>query len=159
MNDDSIQLSSVLSIDCTKVSVNCTSKKRVLEIISELGARQLNISSQIIFDALLTRERLGSTGIGNGIAIPHGKLEEDTFRAVAVFIRLIQPIAFDAIDNQPVDLLFALLVPMNQCKAHLHILSLVAEKFADKTICRRLRAAENDKALYKIITESTIPDA
>ena len=62
------------------------------------------------FEAILTREKMGSTGIGNGIAIPHGKLEEDTLRAVGVFVQLETPIAFDAIDNQPVDLLFALLV-------------------------------------------------
>ena len=71
----------------------------------------------------------------NGIAIPHGKLEEDTLRAVGVFVQLETPIAFDAIDNQPVDLLFALLVPADQTKTHLHTLSLVAKRLADKTIC------------------------
>ena len=71
---------------------------------------------------------MGSTGIGNGIAIPHGKLEEDTLRAVGVFVQLETPIAFDAIDNQPVDLLFALLVPADQTKTHLHTLSLVAKR-------------------------------
>ena len=70
--------------------------------------------------------RVRITGIGNGIAIPHGKLEEDTLRAVGVFVQLETPIAFDAIDNQPVDLLFALLVPADQTKTHLHTLSLVA---------------------------------
>jgi PTS system nitrogen regulatory IIA component len=153
MNNETMQLSSVLSIECTRSSVHCTSKKRALEIISELAAKQLNLSPQVVFDAVLTRERMGSTGIGNGIAIPHGKLEEDTLRAVGVFIRLDQPIAFDAIDNQPVDLLFALLVPADQCKTHLHTLSLVAKRLADKTVCRRLRAAQSDEELYQIITE------
>lgn len=153
-NDDSIQLSPILSMDCTKIA-NCTSKKRVLEIISELAAQQLHISSQIIFDALLTRERLGSTCIGNGIAIPHGKLEKDN-HVVGVLIRLVQPIALDAVDHQPVDLIFALLAPLDQDKMHLKILSLVADILADKAICRRLRAAENDRELYEIITESTI---
>lgn len=95
---------------------------------------------------------MGSTGIGNGIAIPHGKLEEDTLRAVGVFVQLETPIAFDAIDNQPVDLLFALLVPADQTKTHLHTLSLVAKRLADKTIC--LRAALNDEELYQIITDT-----
>ncbi len=149
MNNEYMQLSSVLNIECTKSSVHCTSKKRALEIISELAAKQLNLPSQVVFDAVLTRERMGSTGIGNGIAIPHGKLEEDTLRAVGVFIRLDQPIAFDAIDNQPVDLLFALLVPADQCKTHLHTLSLVAKRLADKTVCRRLRAAQSDEELYQ----------
>ncbi|TKI06897.1 PTS IIA-like nitrogen regulatory protein PtsN [Martelella alba] len=153
-NDTALQISTVLSPECTRGAVSCQSKKRALEIISELAARQLNLSPQVVFDAVLTRERMGSTGIGNGIAIPHGKLEEDTLRAVGVFIRLEQPIAFDAIDNQPVDLLFALLVPAEQCKTHLHTLSLVAKRLADKSVCRRLRAAQSDEELYEIMTET-----
>lgn len=104
-NDLTMPLTSVLSPECTRNAVHCSSKKRALEIISELAAAQLNLPPQVVFDAILTRERMGSTGIGNGIAIPHGKLEEDTLRAIAVFIHLEQPISFDAIDNQPVDLL------------------------------------------------------
>ncbi|KAA8999228.1 PTS IIA-like nitrogen regulatory protein PtsN [Affinibrenneria salicis] len=154
-NDPVLQLSSVLRQSCTRCSVQCQSKKRALEIISELAAQQLNLPAQTVFDAILTRERVGSTGIGNGIAIPHGKLKNDeTQDAIGVFIQLEQPIAFDAIDNQPVDLLFALLVPLDQCKTHLHTLSLVAERLADKTICRRLRAAQSDEALYQIMTET-----
>ncbi|MTD27893.1 PTS IIA-like nitrogen regulatory protein PtsN [Erwinia sorbitola] len=152
-NDLKLELGSVLSVSCTRNAVHCQSKKRALEIISELAAKQLNLPHQTIFEAILTRERMGSTGIGNGIAIPHGKLEEDTLRAVGVFIHLDQPIAFDAIDNQPVDLLFALLVPADQCKTHLHTLSLVAKRLADKTVLRRLRAAQSDDDLYEIITE------
>lgn len=153
-NDTALQINTVLSLECTRGSIHCQSKKRALEIISELAAKQLNLAPQVVFDAVLTRERMGSTGIGNGIAIPHGKLEEDTLRAVGVFIRLEQPIAFDAIDNQPVDLLFALLVPSEQCKTHLHTLALVAKRLADKTVCRRLRAAQSDEELYAIMTET-----
>ena len=76
-------------------------------------------------------------------------LEEDTLRAVGVFVQLETPIAFDAIDNQPVDLLFALLVPADQTKTHLHTLSLVAKRLADKTICRRLRAAQSDDVVRR----------
>ncbi|MDN6088375.1 MAG: PTS sugar transporter subunit IIA, partial [Enterobacterales bacterium] len=75
-NDLTMPLTSVLSPECTRNAVHCSSKKRALEIISELAAAQLNLPPQIVFDAILTRERMGSTGIGNGIAIPHGKLEE-----------------------------------------------------------------------------------
>ncbi|WP_224556146.1 PTS IIA-like nitrogen regulatory protein PtsN [Pectobacterium versatile] len=154
-HDPVLQLSTVLRPECTRSTVHCQSKKRALEIISELAARQLNIPSQIIFDAILTRERMGSTGIGGGIAIPHGKLEGDNaLGAIGVFIQLEQPIAFDAIDNQAVDLLFALLVPAEQCKTHLHTLSLVAKQLADKTVCRRLRAAQSDEELYQIMTEA-----
>ena len=150
-NDTTLQLSTVLNQECTRAGVHCQSKKRALEIISELAAKQLSLPSQVVFEAILTR---GSTGIGNGIAIPHGKLEEDTMRAVGVFVQLETPIAFDAIDNQPVDLLFALLVPADQTKTHLHTLSLVAKRLADKTICRRLRAAQSDQELYQIITDT-----
>ena len=87
-NDSALQLSAVLNQECTRNDVHCQSKKRALEIISELAAKQLGLPPQSVFDAILTRERMGSTGIGNGIAIPHGKLEEDTLRAVGVFIRL-----------------------------------------------------------------------
>lgn len=153
MNNEYRQLSSVLNIECTKSTVHCASKKRALEIISELAAIQFNLPPLVVFDAVLTRERMGSTGIGNGIAIPHGKLEADISQAISVFIRLDQPIAFDAIDNQPVDLLFALLVPANQRKTHLHTLSLVARRLADKSVCRRLRAAQSDEEIYQIITE------
>ena len=153
-----MQLEHILSRDCTKSAVPCTSKKRALEIISELAAERLGTSRQALFECLLAREKMGSTGIGNGIAIPHGKLEEDTLRAVGVFVQLETPIAFDAIDNQPVDLLFALLVPADQTKTHLHTLSLVAKRLADKAICRRLRAAQSDEELYEIITEAGSSD-
>ena len=144
-NDSALQLSNVLNQECTRSAVHCQSKKRALEIISELAAKQLGLPPQVVFEAILTREKMGSTGIGNGIAIPHGKLEEDTLRAVGVFVQLETPIAFDAIDNQPVD---------DQTKTHLHTLSLVAKRLADKTICRRLRSAQSDEELYQIITEA-----
>jgi PTS system nitrogen regulatory IIA component len=111
---------------------------------------------QVVFEAILTREKMGSTGIGNGIAIPHGKLEEDTLRAVGVFVQLETPIAFDAIDNQPVDLLFALLVPADQTKTHLHTLSLVAKRLADKTICR---ACARRKAMKSCMRSSPKQEA
>ncbi|MGL4860359.1 MAG: PTS IIA-like nitrogen regulatory protein PtsN [Enterobacteriaceae bacterium] len=152
-NETDLQLSSVLSPQNTRNAVHCSSKKRALELISELAAHELQLPQQDVFEAILTRERMGSTGIGNGIAIPHGKLAESGDQAVGVFLRLDQPIDFDAIDNQPVDLLFALLVPANQCKTHLQTLSIVAQKLADKSVCRRLRAAQSDEELYHIITE------
>ncbi len=75
-NDSALQLSNVLNQECTRSQVHCQSKKRALEIISELAAKQLSLPPQVVFEAILTREKMGSTGIGNGIAIPHGKLEE-----------------------------------------------------------------------------------
>ena len=129
-------------------------KKQAIQELSARAAKLTGQNERTIFETLMQREKLGSTGVGNGIAIPHGKLEEDTLRAVGVFVQLETPIAFDAIDNQPVDLLFALLVPADQTKTHLHTLSLVAKRLADKTICRRLRSAQSDEELYQIITEA-----
>lgn len=96
--------------------------------------KQLSLPPQVVFEAILTQGKNGQYRYRQCIAIPHGKLEEDTLRAVGVFVQLETPIAFDAIDNQPVDLLFALLVPADQTKTHLHTLSLVAKRLADKTI-------------------------
>ncbi|WP_086108153.1 PTS IIA-like nitrogen regulatory protein PtsN [Xenorhabdus vietnamensis] len=152
-NETDLPLRSVLSPTCTRNNVPCSSKKRALEIISELASKELKVPEYIVFEAILSREKVGKTGIGNGIAIPHGKVDEKcSNNAVGVFLRLEQPITFDAIDNQPVDLLFALLVPSNQCQTHLHSLSLIAKRFADKNLCRRLRSALSDEELYKIIT-------
>ncbi|TYP09174.1 phosphotransferase IIA-like nitrogen-regulatory protein PtsN [Xenorhabdus doucetiae] len=153
-NETDLPLSSVLSPECTRNNVPCSSKKRALEIISELASKQLGVPENTVFEAILSREKVGTTGIGNGVAIPHGKLDKEcSDNAVGVFLHLEHPITFDAIDNQPVDLLFALLVPSDQCQTHLHSLSLIAKRLADKNLCRRLRSAQSDEELYKIITE------
>ena len=153
-NDFSLQLSHVLNEECTRSGVHCQSKKRALEIISELAAKQLTFHTQIMFEAILTREKMGSTGIGNGIAIPHGKLEEDTLRAVGVFIHLESR-------SHLMRLIISPSICFSRCwclptrrKTHLHTLSLVAKRLADKTVCRRLRAAQSDEELYQIITEA-----
>ena len=147
-----MELKNVLKLDCTKSAVLCSSKKRALEIISELAANQSGQNTQKIFECILNREKMGSTGIGNGIAVPHGRIFNSS-EPIAVLIHCIEPIDFNAIDNQPVDLLFALLVPDEQCKEHLKTLSLIAEKLTDKQIARQLRNAISDQDLYDIITK------
>ena len=139
-----------LSRDCTHGAVPCSSKKRAIELISELAARRLGLDEQDLFERLLAREKMGSTGIGGAIAIPHGRVPDGP-PLTAVFLTLEQPIAFDAIDNQPVDILFALLVPESECKIHLKTLSLIASKLNDKTFCRQLRQAADDDALYQLM--------
>ncbi|CED72357.1 PTS IIA-like nitrogen regulatory protein PtsN [Aliivibrio wodanis] len=146
-----MQLSTILSLDCTKSAVQCSSKKRALELISEIAAPQIGQNPKELFESLLNREKMGSTGIGNGIAIPHGRIF-DSENAVAVLLQCQEPIEFDSIDNRPVDILFALLVPDEQCKLHLKTLSSVAEKLNDKQILRQLRHAENDQDLYQLFT-------
>ncbi|CAM4296589.1 PTS IIA-like nitrogen regulatory protein PtsN [Vibrio astriarenae] len=145
-----MQLSEVLTLDCTKSAVPCTSKKRALELISELVAEQTGISSTELFECMLSREKMGSTGIGNGIAIPHARMQS-TDNAVAVLLQCQDPIEFDAIDNRPVDILFALLVPDAQCKEHLKTLSSMAERLNDKQVLKQLRNAQNDQELYDIM--------
>ncbi len=146
-----MQLSNVLSLDCTKSAVPCSSKKRALEIISEVAAKHLDQNPQPLFECMLSREKMGSTGIGNGIAIPHGRISSSD-QAIAVLIQCQDPIQFDAIDNQPVDLLFALLVPDEQCQQHLKTLSSMAEKLSNKQVLKQLRTAKSDEELYQILT-------
>lgn len=152
-----MELKQILSEDCTRCAFTDTSKKKLLEAISELAATKLaGVSSADVFDSLLQRERLGSTGIGLGIAIPHGRLEK-AGQPVAVLFTLKQPVDFDSIDNQPVDIIFALLVPESEPEMHLKTLSEVAEKFNDRVCCKALRSASSDKELYKAFTEQEQP--
>ncbi|MBY6196933.1 PTS IIA-like nitrogen regulatory protein PtsN [Vibrio hangzhouensis] len=145
-----MQISEVLTLDCTKSAVPCTSKKRALEIISEIAAAHTGQNSTELFECMLSREKVGSTGIGNGIAIPHARMQ-DSDKAVAVLVQCQAPVDFDAIDNRPVDLMFALLVPDAQCKEHLKTLSCMAERLNDKTVLKQLRNAQSDQELYDII--------
>lgn len=151
-----MQLSQLLHPENTHCCVQASSKKRVLEVISELAGPELNLSPQDVFEILLTREKMGSTAIGNGVAFPHGKLTSGSQTMVALFLQLEKPLDFEASDNQPVDLLFALLIPEKQCKIHQEILSSVAQHLSDKNILRRLRSATNDEQLYQILIEKDI---
>ncbi|MDW6002863.1 PTS IIA-like nitrogen regulatory protein PtsN [Vibrio mangrovi] len=149
-----MQLSEVLSLDCTKSAVQCSSKKRALEIISEIAANHTGQNATELFENMLSREKVGSTGIGNGIAIPHARMSISE-NAVAVLIQCEEPIDFDAIDNRPVDILFALFVPEEQCQAHLKTLSSMAERLNDKQVLKQLRKAENDQKLYDIMVNQS----
>ncbi len=122
------------------------------KLISQVAADKLGTNAQKLFECMLSREKLGTTGIGAGIAIPHGRTL-DSQQAIGVLLQCSEPIEFDAVDKRPVDLLFALLVPDEQCKVHLKTLSIIAEKLNDKKLCRQLRSADSDQALYNIITQ------
>ena len=109
------------------------------------------LDERTVFDVLLERERLGTTGVGKGVAIPHGKTAEiDTI--CGLFARLDQPIDFDSVDDQPVDLIFLLLAPEGAGADHLKALSRVSRLFRDAQICEQLREAEDASALYEILT-------
>jgi PTS system nitrogen regulatory IIA component len=140
-------------ITAERVSCNSdvTSKKRTLELLGELIAQdQSDYTGRDIFDSLISRERLGSTGLGHGVALPHGRLSQSQ-NAIGAFVKLVKGINFDAIDQQPVDLVFALLVPEHFTDEHLKILSYLAEMFSDVAFCDRLRAAGSDQALFELL--------
>ncbi|WP_261816063.1 PTS IIA-like nitrogen regulatory protein PtsN [Vibrio gallicus] len=145
-----MQINEVLSLDCTKSAVQCSSKKRALELISKIVSEHTGQDSTELFECMLGREKLGSTGIGNGIAIPHARMTNSD-KAVAVLLQCEEAIEFDSVDNRPVDLLFALLVPENQCKEHLKTLSSMAKCLNDKKITKRLRHAQSDEELFEIM--------
>ncbi|WP_114787772.1 PTS IIA-like nitrogen regulatory protein PtsN [Vibrio tetraodonis] len=145
-----MRLSEILSLDCTKSAVQCTSKKRALEMISEIVAMRTGQNPTELFECMLSREKVGSTGIGNGIAIPHARMHS-TDQAIAVLLQCESPIEFDSVDNRPVDLLFALLVPDAQCKEHLKTLSSMAERLNNKQVLKQLRKAKSDQELYDIM--------
>lgn len=145
-----MQLSNVLSLDCTKSAVLCSSKNKVLEMICEIASEHCGQDISSLFSGMLAREKIGSTGIGNGIAIPHTRMSSSE-EAVAVLIQCQEPIGFNAIDNRPVDILFALLVPEKKCKEHLKTLACIAERLNDKRVLRKLRKARSDKELFSVM--------
>ncbi|MBY6063920.1 PTS IIA-like nitrogen-regulatory protein PtsN [Pseudidiomarina sediminum] len=147
-----MDLSALLSPDCTRCAVAGSSKKKVLELIGQLAAPRLSGTTSFdVFESLLNRERLGSTGIGAGVAIPHGRLGSAN-KPVAVLMTLAEPIEFDAIDNQPIDIVFALLVPEDHHEQHLQTLAAVAQRLNDKSCTRALRDAQSDQALFELFT-------
>jgi len=150
-----MQLSEILTTSCTSCDVAVTSKKRILEKICQLAANQVSdIEEDELLESLLDREKMGSTGIGNGIAIPHGRLPNAN-KAVAVLITTEQTIDFDAIDNREVDIFVALFVPENSCKEHLDTLQSIAKLFSDKKMLKQVRKCNDNQALYNLIQQAS----
>jgi PTS system nitrogen regulatory IIA component len=134
-------------------NVEAASKKRVLEQLGQRLAEAVpDLNQDMVFDALLERERLGSTGLGKGIALPHARMPQIT-QALAAFVQLPEGIDFDAIDNQPVDLAFAMLVPEEATDEHLQLLAKLAQMFDDQDFCIALRQAATNSELYQLIQQ------
>ncbi len=149
-----MQLSELLSPERVACDVEVPSKKRVLEQVSDLLALDQSSTSSIdIYNSLLARERLGGTGVGHGIAIPHGRLQ-NTQQTLGAFIRLKQGIDFDAIDHQPVDLVFALVVPEEATQEHLQTIAHLAKIFNDEQVRTKLRAATDAATLYQVLLDA-----
>jgi len=148
-----MQLSELLTPDRIICNLSAQSRKRALEEISELISHgEPKVTTNEVFDSLLARERLGSTGIGHGVAIPHGRLK-NTEQTIGAFIKLQEAVDFDAIDNRPVDLMFALLVPELSTQEHLQILASIAGMFNDEQTREKLRQATSAEELYQLISD------
>ena len=150
-----MKLSSLICQDCSKAAVLFNSKKRILEFISELAHDKLPyLPQQDILNALMSREKLGSTGIGRGIAIPHGRMS-GAEEPLALVLVSETPINFDAIDNRPVDIFVALIVPDGDNQQHLKTLATIADKLNNKDFCKQLRSARSDTELYQVIVDQS----
>ena len=149
-----MDLSDLLKPEAVLPSLHVQSKKQVLQEICGLAARMTGLTEREVFDTILQRERLGSTGVGHGVAIPHGKLRS-LDRLVGCFARLSRPVDFDSLDDQPVDLVFLLLAPESAGADHLKALARIARVLRDANIAQKLRGAEDPVEIYQILTSPT----
>jgi len=148
-----IRLETILTPGRSKVNAPGGSKKKVLEYIATLIHREVEgLEMQDVFEALVAREKLGSTGFGNGIAIPHCRLKGCT-APISALVHLEAAIDFDAIDGAPVDLLFVLLVPEAATDAHLELLRQIASMLDRKEVREQLRSAPSNQALYQVVLD------
>jgi PTS system nitrogen regulatory IIA component len=153
-----MNLGDILAEDAVIGDLRASSKKQLLQTISEHAAELTGLSAREIFDTVLQREKLGSTGVGNGIAIPHAKFPGFD-RIAGVFAQLHEPIEFDALDEQPVDLVFLLLAPENAGADHLKALSRVARLMRDPGRVAMLRATSDPQMLYHHLVERPASNA
>ncbi len=147
-----MELSNLISSEGVVPSLKVSSKKQALQELAQMAGRITGLSSRDVFETLLQRERLGSTGLGHGIAIPHGKLP-GLEKLYGVFARLDTAIDFDAMDDQKVDLIFLLLAPESAGADHLKALARVSRMLRDGSVAAKLRGSDDPSALYAILTE------
>jgi PTS system nitrogen regulatory IIA component len=148
-----MEISDLLQPEAVISGLKASSKKQALQELARHAAQITGVDDRKIFETLNERERLGSTGVGNGIAIPHGKLA-DFKRLYGVFARLDKAIDFDAIDEQPVDLIFLLLAPEGAGADHLKALARVSRLLRDASVCEKLRGASTADGLYMLLIQS-----
>lgn len=148
------QIARLLSPTNVLINLSVTSKKRLFEQAGLLFENNYGIERGKVFDSLFARERLGSTGLGEGVAIPHGRIK-GLKETLAALVRLAEPIAFDAPDNEPVRLLVFLLVPEHASEEHLELLSELAELLSDRSIRDSLMSCEDSAQMLRILTTWT----
>ena len=148
-----MKIADILSPERIAVGAKISSKKAVLEELARLVAlANSRLTAAAVFDSLLARERLGSTALGSGIAIPHGRLSFQD-HTVGAFLRIDKGVDYDAVDNNPVDLFFALSVPDSATEEHLQLLATLARAFSDETLLKNLRSAGSVAAIYDLLIQ------
>ena len=146
-----MDLSDLVTQKSIMPSVKVASKKQLLQVLSEKAAEITGLSERDIFDTIMQREKLGSTGVGNGIAIPHGKLK-NVAHITGIFARLESPVDFEALDDEPVDLVFMLLAPETAGADHLKALSRIARILREPDMVSKLRQTKDASALFAFLT-------
>ena len=148
-----MELYDLLQPGAVKVVGAASSKKRVLHDMAQLAANCYNMRSEVLLDALLEREKLGPTGVGHGVALPHAR-SIDVDQVCGAFILLESPVDFGSVDKLPVDIIFGLFAPENAGVDHLKALAIVSRTLRDNSICAKLRANPDPQTLFTILTEN-----
>lgn len=151
--ESTMEIGDLITLEDVIPNLRVTSKKQALQELARRAAALTDLKERVIYEVLFERERLGTTGVGNGIAIPHGKLAALT-RLYGLFARLETPIDFEAIDEQPVDLIFLLLAPEQAGADHLKALARITRLLRDRSMCEKLRGSDTAEALYALLTNS-----
>jgi len=155
---DNMEIADLLTPDAVMAHMKAASKKQVLQELAQRAAQVTKLPERRIFETLMEREKLGSTGMGQGIAIPHGRVP-GVEKMTGLFAQLDQPVDFDAMDDQPVDLVFLLLAPEDAGADHLKALARVSRLLRNQAVCEKLRAAPQPATLYALLTEPSAAQA
>jgi PTS system nitrogen regulatory IIA component len=150
-----MDLAELIAPEAVNPSLKAKTKKQALQDVAQRAAVLTGLDAREIFDTLMQRERLGSTGVGRGIAIPHGRMA-GLPRIVSVFARLDEPIDFEALDNEPVDLIFLLLAPEQAGADHLKALARISRLLREPSTIERLRSSRDRAAIYSVLTEPAV---
>jgi PTS system nitrogen regulatory IIA component len=153
-----MELSDIIGVEGIRAPLKAASKKRLLQDLADLAESVYGLPSENVFKALLSREMLGPTGVGRGVAIPHARFS-GVEKVIGLFIRVENPVDFDSIDRQPVDLVFALFAPEGAGAEHLKALARVSRTLRSEAVCTKLRSTFDPSAIYAILTEGKAEEA
>jgi PTS system nitrogen regulatory IIA component len=151
-SDARMDIKTILRPDAVKLSLIAADKEQLLRQLAKFASSLTTVSESAIFDVLREREQLGATGVGSGIAIPHGRIR-GLDRLQAFFVRLDRPVPFEAIDDQPVDLVFLLLAPVEAGTEQLKALATISRLLRDNTVCEKIRRSTGANDLYALLTQ------